>query len=251
MKCSVVSIEVDAVTLSSARDRIVEWAQRRKSRYVCVANVHMVMEAFDSESYRTVVNSSDLVVPDGRPLIWLMRAFGLSSQTQVRGATLMSALCAEASKKGVEVGLFGGSEDISSQLRDRLEANFSGINISYQYSPPFRDLSRDEKKKILSDIRHSGTQLLFVALGCPKQEKWMFENRDQLAVVMVGVGAAFNIHAGAITECPGWLQAAGLEWAFRLGMEPRRLWKRYFKHNPRFVILSLFQILRLKNARFG
>ncbi len=250
MKYPVVSIEIDAVTLSSARSRIVEWAQRRKSKYVCVANVHMVMEAFDSESYRIVVNSSDLVVPDGRPLIWLMRALGSASQTQVRGANLMSALCAEASKKGVAIGLFGGTENISAQLKDRLETNFSGINISYQYSPPFRDLSGDEKAKILSDIRHSGTQILFVALGCPKQEKWMFENRDQLTLVMVGVGAAFNIHAGAIMECPLWLQAVGLEWAFRLWKEPRRLWKRYLKHNPRFVILSLFQFLRLKNARF-
>jgi N-acetylglucosaminyldiphosphoundecaprenol N-acetyl-beta-D-mannosaminyltransferase len=225
-----------AVTLpEDAMRHIVKMANTGRSEYVCVANVHMCMEAFDSLPFRQVVNSAALVVPDGRPLAWGLRAIGERQAHQVRGADLMAALCQEAQQQGLPIGLYGGSRASLKGLINFLERRYPAIEIRFAASPPFRELTLNEDAIFVDDIRSCGIRILFVGLGCPKQETWMAEHRDRIRCVMVGVGAVFDFFSRQKKQAPRWMQVLGLEWLFRLASEPRRLWKRYLFHNPRFI----------------
>jgi len=239
-------MRVDATSYSDAVHRVLYWAQRRESRYVCVANVHMVMESYDVPDFRAIVNSADLVTPDGMPLVWMLRHLGLPEQSRVAGAELLTRICIEAARRGVPVGFYGGSADVVKALSERLRKNIPRLKIVYAYSPPFRPLTNQEDQQVVREINASGARILFVGLGCPKQERWMAEHEGQVRAVMLGVGAAFDIHAGRVPKAPDWMQRSGLEWLFRLVVEPRRLWKRYAKHNPRFLVLALSQLLGLR-----
>ena len=241
----VVSFGVDRLSKAGVLEAVEQLAVRRQSSYVCVANVHMVMEAFDDEDFRSVVSDADLVVPDGMPLVWVMRMAGVKGQQRVRGPDLMPQLCGLAVERRLKVGFIGGREDVLKSLCAKLRQDFDGIEIVYAYSPPFRSLSEDEKSEIIANINESGANILFVGLGCPKQERWMASHRGRVSAVMLGVGAAFDLYSGAIRQCPLWLQRVGLEWVYRLKEEPRRLAGRYFKHNPRFVWLAARQLLGL------
>jgi len=201
----------------------------------------MVMEAYDSAEFREVVKSADIVTPDGMPLVWLMRMRGYKNQERVYGPALMLRILEPAEEKGISVGFLGGSNETLNLLVQKMVSRFPGLKIAYQYSPPYRALSDEEDRLITDAIRNSGAKILFVGLGCPKQEKWIHAHKKRIPAVMVGVGAAFDFHAGVKKQAPGWMQRAGLEWLFRMLTEPGRLWKRYFIHNPRFVILSLFE----------
>jgi N-acetylglucosaminyldiphosphoundecaprenol N-acetyl-beta-D-mannosaminyltransferase len=154
-------------------------------------------------------------------------------------------LCEAAALNNVPVGFYGGSPESLQDMVGNLKSFFPELNIAYTYSPPFRPLTAQEDERISRDIEASGAKILFVGLGCPKQERWMAEHKDRLNVVMLGVGAAFDFHAGRLKRAPRWLQKLGLEWVFRLIMEPRRLWKRYLRHHPRFVALVALQLLGL------
>jgi bacterial polymer biosynthesis proteins, WecB/TagA/CpsF family len=208
----------------------------RESRYVCIANVHVVMEAYDSPAFQSQVNAADLVTPDGMPLVWALRRQGYANQSRVYGPDLMMAVLATAAKEDVPVGLLGGKPEVLNELANRLQTQFPALTIVYRSSPPFRPLDANEDAEIVADINRSGARILFVGLGCPRQEMWMAEHAGKVQSVMLGVGAAFDFHAGTIRQAPGWMQSIGLEWAFRLSQEPRRLWRRYLYHNPRFVV---------------
>lgn len=239
----VLEVGVDAVTPEEAVAQILRWAQAGQGRYVCVANVHMVMEAHDAPDFRAVVNGADLVVPDGMPLVWMLRGQGVRGQPRVYGPALTLALCAAAAREGVPVGFYGSTPATLEALVARLRAHFPGLRVAYAYSPPFRPLTVEEEAAVRAEIRRAGVRLLFVGLGCPRQERWMARQRAHLPVVMVGVGAAFDFLAGRKPQAPRWMQQMGLEWLFRLLTEPRRLWRRYLYHNPRFVVLALRQVL--------
>jgi len=211
-----------------------------------VANVHMAMEAYDSREFRRIVNSADLVTPDGMPLVWMLRKLGVSDQQRVYGPALMDRVCEVASRQGVPVGLYGGQRETLESLVKSMRSRFPKLRIAYAYSPPFRPLSDEEDERVVQEINNSGARILFVGLGCPKQERWMAEHKGRVQAVMLGVGAAFDFHAGKVPQAPGWMQRMGLEWLFRLATEPRRLWRRYAKHNPRFVVLALMQLLGLR-----
>jgi len=194
------------------------------------------METFDSKEFRTVVNAADLVVPDGRPVFWAQRLLGAGAAKQVRGQDVMNALCEKSAEQRLKVGLYGGSSDqILEQVKQKLGETFPGIAITYAYSPPFRILTDAEDQQVINDINAAGVDILFVGIGCPKQERWMAQHLSSLHCVMLGVGAAYDFIAGSKKHAPRWMQSVGLEWVFRLLSEPTRLWQRYLKQNPRFI----------------
>lgn len=234
----ILGMRVDVTSVTDAVARIDAWLADqavKRGRYVCVANVHMCMETHDSPAYRSVVNGADLVVPDGRPLVWAQRLLGSDAARHLRGEDLLHAVCAHAARRETSVGFYGATPDVLEALAARLRVEYPGLQIDLCISPPFRPLTPDEDEADVSRINDAGVGILFVGLGCPKQERWMAEHRDRLGCVMLGVGAAFDFVAGRKAQAPRWMQRSGLEWSFRLASEPRRLWKRYLKHNPRFA----------------
>ncbi len=244
---NVLGVRVDGTSYADATARVLDWAQKAESRYVCACNVHMVMEAHDDPSFLQMLRDADLVTPDGVPILWAIQLLGLPDATRVYGPDLMLALCAGAERESVPIGLYGGAPDVLEELKRRLREMFPALEISYAHSPPFGEGTAVEDD--LRAIARSGARILFVALGCPRQERWIARYHRRAPAVMVGVGAAFDFIAGAKRQAPSWLQRAGLEWAFRLATEPRRLWRRYAVHNPRYVALLARQVLQEKLHR--
>lgn len=240
----ILAMDVDVTCCADAVLRIMDMATDGHGHYVCVSNVHMCMETYDSETFQAVVNGADMVVPDGRPLVWAQRWISHADAEQVRGADVFSALCEEAEKKGVSVGLYGGTEATLDTLVHCMKTTFPDLHIDYAWSPPFRPLTDEEDRACVQAIADSGAKILFVGIGCPKQERWMAAHKDALPCVMLGVGAVFDFFSGSKKHAPRWMQKCGLEWLFRLACEPRRLWKRYLKQNPRFVYFFACQYFR-------
>jgi N-acetylglucosaminyldiphosphoundecaprenol N-acetyl-beta-D-mannosaminyltransferase len=208
-----------------------------------------LMEAHDSCEFRKVVNNADLVTPDGMPLVWVMRAKGVQRQQRVYGPTLMLRVLEAAASENLPVGFYGSKPEVLASLTKRMQARYVGLNVAFCYSPPFREVGEEEDAAIVRRINESGARILFVGLGCPKQEIWMAGHRGKANAVMLGVGAAFDFHAGLKPQAPAWMQRLGLEWFFRLLMEPRRLWWRYLYHNPRFLVLAVADLFgMLKTA---
>jgi N-acetylglucosaminyldiphosphoundecaprenol N-acetyl-beta-D-mannosaminyltransferase len=193
------------------------------------------MEGNDNDEFRRILNQALMVVPDGSPVAWSLRLQGFTNQGRVAGPDLMLEVCRLAGERGLKVGFFGSSVECLRLLEQRLPDVCPNIPITYSYSPPHRTLDQDEQQDIIRDIHDANVQILFVGLGCPKQERWMAAHVGLLPCVMIGVGAAFDFHAGLLKRAPAWMQQRGLEWLYRLAAEPRRLWRRYAKHNPRFL----------------
>ena len=204
-------------------------------RYVCVAPVTVCMESFYNEQFRRICDEADLVTPDGMPIVWALRKLGYSEQRRVCGPDLMSALCCEASKRGIPIGLYGGTAGSLELLQLNLKHRYPNLKVAYAFAPPFRSVGEAAKKEELEAIRQSGVRLLFVGIGCPKQEVWMAQNKGTLPLVQLGVGAAFLFHSGKLRRAPLWMQHIGLEWLFRLLQEPRRLFKRYLISNLAYL----------------
>jgi N-acetylglucosaminyldiphosphoundecaprenol N-acetyl-beta-D-mannosaminyltransferase len=239
----ILGTRVDATSYADATVRVLGWARGGESRYVCAATVHMVMEGHDTPAYQAVVNGADLVTPDGMPLVWALRRLGVPGQQRVYGPDLALAVCAAAAAATDQpVGLYGGTPAALDAMQKNYRQRFPALKITYAHSPPFRPLTDAEDAAVVQAINDSGARILLVGLGCPKQEQWMAAHRGRVRAVMLGVGAAFDFHSGKVRQAPRWMQRAGLEWLFRLLMEPRRLWRRYFKHNPRFVWLFWRQL---------
>lgn len=242
----VLGMKVNPTSYSDATALIHSWAARGESRYVCVATVNNVMEAYDSEAFQGVMNEADLVTPDGMPVVWALQLLGRKHATRVYGPDLMPILLEQAAERGVPVGFYGGTVRVLDQLLRVVAHRFPRITIVYSYSPPFRPLTPTEDEQVVAEINKSGARLLFVGLNTPKQDYWMAMHRRRVQAVMVGVGAAFDFLAGSKRQAPRWMMRVGLEWLFRLITEPRRLWKRYLKHNPRFVMYFALQLVGLK-----
>ncbi len=249
MTPAILGMRVDPTSYRQATENILTWAKAGESRYVCVANVHMVMETYDCPDFRQIVNSADMVVPDGMPLVWMLRKMGYPDQERVNGPDLMISILQTASEQGVAVGFLGSTSHVLNRLREHLMRRFPALEIAYGCSPPFRPLTPQEDGKIIDGINASNARILFVGLGCPKQERWMATHKERVRAVMLGVGAAFDFHAGVKARAPIWMQQAGLEWFFRMMTEPQRLWYRYFYHNSRFLILALKQLVEQNKNR--
>jgi N-acetylglucosaminyldiphosphoundecaprenol N-acetyl-beta-D-mannosaminyltransferase len=246
---SILGMRVDATSYEDATRQIITWAQLSRSRYVCVAAVNNVMQAHDDARYMLVMNRADLVTPDGMPLVWGLRWLGVEGPTRVYGPDLTSSVLETASREGIAVGFYGGAPSVLEALVAEAGRRWPDLRIAYTYSPPYRELTTEEDGQITQAIDASGVKVLFVGLGCPRQETWMASHRGQLRAVMVGVGAAFDFIAGTKKQAPRSLQKAGLEWLFRLATEPRRLSKRYLRQNPRFALLFGAQLIRARIGR--
>jgi len=214
-----------------------EMVARRERGYVCVANVHTVMACTEDPDLRAAVLGSSLNLPDGQPLVWAVNALGYDLGSRVYGPELMLRACARAARSGERFYLYGGrNQGALVQLALNLRRRYPGVRIVGGYSPPHRELFDDERTAVAEEINQSGADVVWVGIGVPKQEKWMAQMRSEIeAPLLVGVGAAFDFHAGLVPQAPNWMQEAGLEWASRLARPPRRLWRRYMRYNPRFV----------------
>ena len=201
------------------------------------------MEAWDSPEFKLINNEADLVTPDGMPLVWGLKLLGHRNATRVYGPDLTPIVLQMAMENQIPVGFYGGSPAVLSRLSDVVASRFPTLQIAYALSPPFRPLTTEEDEEVVTAINHSGARILFVGLNTPKQDYWMAAHRGRVQAVMIGVGAAFDFLAGTKSQAPRWMMKVGLEWLFRLVTEPRRLWKRYLKHNPRFVVLFAMQLL--------
>lgn len=235
---------VDATSYEDACDRIQTWAERGTSCYIVAANVHVIMTAYWQPQFRAIVNQAALVTPDGMPLVLGLRWLGIPGQTRVYGPDLALAWCERAAQLGLPLYLYGGTPEMLDKLQSRLLAQFPGLAIAGCHAPPFRPLTPEEMESDRTRITNSGAKVVFVGLGCPKQEEWMAQQQGKLNTVMLGVGAAFSFHSGEVAQAPRWMMAWGLEWLYRLAIEPRRLWRRYLLNNPAFILLFGLQLLR-------
>jgi N-acetylglucosaminyldiphosphoundecaprenol N-acetyl-beta-D-mannosaminyltransferase len=242
----ILGMRVDATSYRETAETIASLAADGVAGRVCVATVHMVMEAFDDPEFRSIVNSADRVTPDGVPLVWALRWLGVPGAERVYGPTLLPTVCALAAARGLSVGFYGGSPQVLDEMTKRLVRKTPKLDIAFRKAPPFRDLTAAEDAQVVDEIRASGTLILFVGLGCPKQERWIARHSSSLSCVMIGVGAAFDFVSGAKLQAPVWIQRSGLEWLFRLATEPRRLWHRYLYHNPRFLFSLSKELLAYK-----
>jgi N-acetylglucosaminyldiphosphoundecaprenol N-acetyl-beta-D-mannosaminyltransferase len=218
--------------------------------YVCVCNVHTVMASREDAVLEQALRTSSINVPDGQPLVWAINALGHSLTGRVYGPELMTRACAHGVTQGHRFYLYGGrNQGALVQLALNLRQRFPGISIVGGYSPPHRPLTAEEEVAVAEEINRSRADVIWVGIGVPKQEKWMAKMRPRLdAPLLIGVGAAFDFHAGLVPQAPNWLQDAGLEWAYRLAQEPRRLWRRYLRYNPRFVGAFARQLIESRAA---
>ncbi len=245
LKQKIITMDVDVIDLDKSVNHVLNLAKLDQGAYVCVSNVHMCLETFDSADFRAVVNQADLVIPDGKPLSIAQKLLGHKDAAQVRGQDIMNALCAASGEKQINIGFYGGSSDeVLGLVKANLLEKFPDIRIIYDFSPPFRPLNEKEDADVVEQINAAKVDIFFVGIGCPKQEYWMADHKNKLNCVMLGVGAAFDFIAGSKKHAPIWMQKMGLEWLFRLATEPRRLWKRYLKQNPRFIWYFALQLLK-------
>lgn len=242
-KQDVLGVGISATSYDEVAATCADWLSESKDslaysrgRYICVTSVHGVMEARKDMAIRSILNGADIATPDGMPLVWALRSFGVPAQQRVYGPNLMLKLCEQAAELGHRIFLYGGRPETLDVLRANLQARFPKLDIAGSYSPPFRALTDEEESEVRQMVRNARPDLIFVGISTPKQERWMAAHRDVFpGTVMVGVGAAFDFHAGRVKQAPSWMQRNGLEWLFRLGAEPSRLWKRYVLVTPWFL----------------
>jgi N-acetylglucosaminyldiphosphoundecaprenol N-acetyl-beta-D-mannosaminyltransferase len=235
-RIDVLGVGVSAINLGQALAIIDGWIARRESHYVCVTGVHGIMESQRSDDLRKIHNSAGLVTPDGMPLVWLGRLRGFQHVDRVYGPDLMLAACDRSVARRYSHFFYGGGDGVADRLAARLSARYPGLRVAGTCTPPFRRLTPEEDGDVVRRINEANPDVVWVGLSTPKQERWMHEHSARLnAPVLVGVGAAFDFHAGLKRQAPFWMQRSGLEWLFRLITEPRRLGPRYLVNNPAFV----------------
>jgi N-acetylglucosaminyldiphosphoundecaprenol N-acetyl-beta-D-mannosaminyltransferase len=240
----VLGVSIDAVHWSGALDRIATWAKQRASRAVYLCNAHVVVSAAQDSSFAAALQRADMALPDGMPVAWMVSRQRAHRQPRIDGPDLMAALCARAERDGLGVYLYGSTEATLQLLEQRMREAWPALRIAGVHAPPFRPLTSEEIAYGTQHINRSGAAIVFVGLGCPKQERWIDAQRGQVQAVMVGVGAAFDFHAGVLPRAPAWMRANGLEWLYRLVSEPRRLWRRYLFTNTAFLIGAARQMMR-------
>lgn len=249
-KRAILGVQVSAVEAEAAVDLVIRAAQEGRRLSVSCSAVHSIMEGALDSAHRHRLNALDLVLPDGQPVRWALRwKHGLRLRNRVYGPDFMLAVCARAAKEGIPIFLYGSRREILDPLAFNLSQRHPGLVIAGARPSAFRRLSEGEQLTIASEIADSGAGVVFVGLGCPRQEIWAFENAPLIDRPLIAVGAAFDFHAGFLPQAPAWMQRAGLEWLFRLAQEPRRLWKRYLYLNPLYLLLLTGEVLGVK--RFG
>jgi len=244
----VLGVEVDAVQIPEVVQKVETWIQHRDAcHFIAVTGMHGVMEAQSDAEFKKILNSADLVVPDGMPLVWVGRLRGRRLARRVYGPELMLSVCERTASRGVRHFLFGGAPEVPEKLAQALHNRFPSLNVVGAYSPPFRAVTLPEDEEIVAMINAAAPDIVWIGLSTPKQEKWMHAHRDRLRVpVLIGVGAAFDINSGLKSQAPRWMREHGLEWLFRLVQEPRRLWRRYIVYGAQFVFYVALELLGVK-----
>jgi len=244
---NILGVGVSALSMESALRESEALLDQGGHGYVCVTGVHGIMEAQADEGFRSILNRSFLTTPDGMPTVWLGRLHGFKHMTRVYGPDYMLGLCEQSVARGYRHFLYGGKDGVAEELRAELIRRFPGLQIVGTYTPPFRPLNAAEEADLRSQLETLKPDVLWCGLSTPKQERFMAAYSKSLPVkLMVGVGAAFDLLSGNLSEAPDWVKKAGLQWLYRLVKEPRRLWRRYLSNNPRFVWFTFLQLTRLK-----
>lgn len=240
------SINVSTGRYQDFLHAVTTMAEERKSDYACVANVHMLVEAYKNASFANTVNNAAIITPDGKPLTWALRLLYGIRQDRVAGMDLLPDLLQAAEEKNLPVFFYGGSEEMLEKTRRFLQGAYPSLQIAGMHSPPFRALTFKEDKAVEERINNSGAKLVFAILGCPKQERWMASMKGRINAFMIGVGGALPVLVGMQRRAPNWMQKGGLEWLYRLGQEPKRLFKRYAVTNSVFMYLFMKAFLQQK-----
>ena len=243
----IISVLVNVVNMDTAIANINKYLSAEKiNSYICVANVHMLVTANRSEKLNQVLSEAKMVVPDGMPLVWYMRLQNYKNVSRVAGPDLLYKICNLSSKNKTRVFFYGGTVESNFFLEKNARKLFPGVNIVGCDAPPILKGEPDFDSAIVDKINNLGAQIVFVGLGCPKQELWMYKHTQHISAVLIGVGAAFDFLSGVKSRAPAWMQKAGLEWLFRLMSEPKRLWKRYLITNTLFVYYTIKDIVANK-----
>jgi N-acetylglucosaminyldiphosphoundecaprenol N-acetyl-beta-D-mannosaminyltransferase len=246
-RANVLGVGIHALNLDRTVELIEQAIASRTKGYVCVTNVHAVIEAQKDPIYKEVLNHSYLTLPDGRPTTWVGRSQGLKEMEQVGGPELMLKFCEVSSGKRYTHFFYGGHPGVAEQLRDVLTRRYTGLRVIGVYTPPFRPLTQQEESQVVALLARLKPDVTWIGLGAPKQELFMSQYSGRLdTTLMIGVGAAFDMHTGRIKDAPLWMKGVGLAWFYRLVQEPRRLWRRYLETNPKFVYEILLQILGIR-----
>ena len=242
----ILGVHIEAVQIPDVVNQIEDWiAEGRTCHSIAFAGLHGISEAHKDSRYKTILNSADLVVPDGMPLVWLGRLYGHSIQRRVYGPEVMETFCRKTGSQYRHF-FYGGAAGVAASLATSLRERFH-IVVAGTCSPPFRELTQEEDKAIMDRVHEAAPDVLWVGLGTPKQERWMHEHRTRLPVpVLLGVGAAFDLISGRLRQAPEWMRENGLEWFFRLLIEPRRLWKRYLVTIPSAIWSISLEIVQLR-----
>ncbi len=244
---NVLGVKINAVNIPLALDTIDTWIKNKDQNYVTVTGVHGVIESQRDAQIRSMHNKAGMVVPDGMPMVWANHLQGNKHVSRVYGPDLMLAACEKSIEKGYKHFFYGGASHVPGLLKDKLTERFPGLQVVGTYSPPFRPVTEEEDKEICQMIDDSGADIVWIGLSTPKQERWMSAHLGKIkAPVMIGVGAAFDFHAGLKSQAPSWMQKSGMEWFYRLITEPRRLGKRYLINNPTFLMLAAMQATGLR-----
>lgn len=245
----VLGIPVDVITWPEAVARICDWAAQRESRYVSICDAHSIVKAGRDAEHGRHILAADMVTPDGWPVAWMLRRIGHAHQERINGPDLMGKVLAEAEKRKLCVYFYGTTDTTLALLQRQLMQKFPALKIVGMHSPPFRPLTEQEVANDVERINASGAHLVMTGLGCPKEDRWMYQHRGRVHAVMLGIGAGIDFWAGTVTRAPDWMRLNGLEWLYRLSREPRRLWKRYLIHNTLFAVGALSQLLGIKSSR--
>ncbi len=249
-RVNILGVGVSPITTDYAVRAMEDWIARREPHYVCVTSIHGVIESQRDAHLRRIHNAAGLVTPDGMPLVWLSRLMGFREVDRVYGPDLLLAVCERSVVRGYRHFFYGGAPRVPEQLAVNLQRRFPGLRVAGTYSPPFRPLAVEEEAQIVRLINNASPDIVWVGLSTPKQERWMAAHVGRLtAPVLIGVGAAFDFHAGCKKQAPRWMQRSGLEWSYRLLTEPRRLWRRYFTIIPAFLGLFFLQAVGLREYR--
>ena len=251
-RANVLGVGIHAVNLDAAVALMESAVLSRRHEYVCVTNVHAVMEAQTNEHYKDVLNHSFLTVPDGRPSVWIGRFQGHSQMDQVGGPDLILKFCHLSSLKGYTQFFYGGQPGVAERLSEEMRRRYPGLKVVGTYTPPFRTLTEQEESELSGRFASLKPDVTWICLGAPKQELFMDKYLGRFDTrIMVGVGAAFDMHIGTISDAPQWVKRLGFAWLHRLAQEPRRLWKRYLKTNPRFLLAITLQLIGFKKYTFA
>ncbi len=246
-KQNVLGVGIDAIDYDTATDRITQAAVDKKPLAVSALAVHGVMTGALDAEHRYRLNHLDIVVPDGQPVRWAMKwLYGVVLPDRVYGPELTLRVCERAASEGLSIYLYGSRDEVLARLKTNLVMKFPDLKIAGSQPSRFRSVTADEQAEIAETIRSSGASIVLVGLGCPRQETWVFEYRDLLSMPLMAVGAAFDFHAGLMSQAPSWMQKRGLEWLYRFVQEPRRLWERYTKLNVLYIVYLALQLTRFR-----